>query len=286
MNQAYNRKAVRKKIKQQAKKSLHKDLWGNIGLMVPWMIIMYIIFIYSYLTEGQKETAGQSLFAALFSLIFAIITAYTIYVAEYQALKQMRNETTSAKPIDSWFKTYFSKKWQKTIWLSIWMTFLFLVGWALLVGIGEIGIEASGLAMLLSLVINSSIPTILIVIFMISFIMFILFGIIYIMKQYKYIFIPFISLDNSSMKGFKLVAKSRDLTKGHRWEIFVMHLSFFWWFLLIVITLGLASCYVMPYIYLTLAGYYDLINKDVQATEITHKPEPIQAVILQPHSTY
>lgn len=42
----------------------------------------------------------------------------------------------------------------------------------------------------------------------------------------------------------------------------------------------------MPYIYLTLAGYYDLINKDVQAAEITHKPEPIQAVILQPHSTY
>lgn len=293
MDQTYDRKAIRKKIKRHAKDVLHRDLWGNVGLIAPWMIVIYIIFIYSYattsVTTGQNETStGQTLFEALFSIVFAIITAYTIYVAEYQSLKQMRDDTVTAKPVESWFKTYFTKKWQKTIWLSIWMTFLFLVGWALLISLGRLGIGLSSITMTLYALSSISIPTFLVVAFIISFIVFIVFGIIYLMKQYKYIFIPFVGLDNPSTKGFKLVAKSRELMKGHRWELFVMHLSFFWWFLLIGVTLGLASFYVMPYIYLTLAGYYDTIN-DMQKkkeAEIIAEPAPIKAVVLQPNSTY
>lgn len=293
MDQTYDRKAIRKKIKRHAKDVLHRDLWGNVGLIAPWMIVIYIIFIYSYattdITAGQSETPiGQGLFEALFSLIFAIITAYTIYVAEYQSLKQMRDETTTAKPVESWFKTYLTKKWQKTIWLSIWMTFLFLIGWALLISFGHLGIGLSSITMTLYALSNISIPTFLVVSFIVSFIVFAVFGIIYLMKQYKYIFIPFVGLDNPSTKGFKLVAKSRELMKGHRWELFVMHLSFFWWFLLIGVTLGLASFYVMPYIYLTLAGYYDTIN-DMQKkkeAEVIAEPAPIKAVVLQPNSTY
>lgn len=293
MDQTYDRKAIRKKIKRHAKDVLHRDLWGNVGLIAPWMIVIYIIFIYSYattsVTTGQNETStGQTLFEALFSIVFAIITAYTIYVAEYQSLKQMRDDTVTAKPVESWFKTYFTKKWQKTIWLSIWMTFLFLVGWALLISLGRLGIGLSSITMTLYALSSISIPTFLVVAFIISFIVFIVFGIIYLMKQYKYIFIPFVGLDNPSTKGFKLVAKSRELMKGHRWELFVMHLSFFWWFLLIGVTLGLASFYVMPYIYLTLAGYYDTIN-DMQKkkeAEVIAEPAPIKAVVLQPNSTY
>ncbi|SCB75749.1 DUF975 family protein [Weissella bombi] len=293
MDQTYDRKAIRKKIKRHAKDVLHRDLWGNVGLIAPWMIVIYIIFIYSYattsVTTGQNETStGQALFEALFSLIFAIITAYTIYVAEYQSLKQMRDETTTAKPVESWFKTYLTKKWQKTIWLSIWMTFLFLIGWALLISFGHLGVGLSSITMTLYALSNISIPTFLVVSFIISFIVFAVFVIIYLMKQYKYIFIPFVGLDDPSTKGFKLVAKSRELMKGHRWELFVMHLSFFWWFLLIGVTLGLASFYVMPYIYLTLAGYYDTIN-DIQKkkeAKVTEQPAPIKAVVLQPNSTY
>lgn len=293
MDQTYNRKTIRKKIKRQAKDVLHRDLWGNVGLIAPWMIVIYIIFIYSYvttsITTGQNETpTGQAVFEVLFSFVFAIITAYTIYVAEYQSLKQMRDETTTAKPVESWFKTYFTKKWQKTIWLSIWMTFLFLVGWALLIIFGRTGIGLSSITMTLYALNNISIPTFLVVAFIISFIVFVVFGIIYLMKQYKYIFIPFVGLDSPSTKGFKLVAKSRELMKGHRWELFVMHLSFFWWILLIGVTLGLASFYVMPYIYLTLAGYYDVINNTQKnkATEVTDKQGPIKAIVLQPNSTY
>lgn len=168
------------------------------------------------------------------------------------------------------------------------MTFLFLVGWALLISFGRTGIGLSSITMTLYALNNISIPTFLVVAFIISFIVFVVFGIIYLMKQYKYIFIPFVGLDSPSTKGFKLVAKSRELMKGHRWELFVMHLSFFWWILLIGVTLGLASFYVMPYIYLTLAGYYDVINNTQKnkATEVTDKQGPIKAIVLQPNSTY
>lgn len=44
----------------------------------------------------------------------------------------------------------------------------------------------------------------------------------------------------------------------------------------------------MPYIYLTLAGYYDVINNTQKnkATEVTDKQGPIKAIVLQPNSTY
>lgn len=43
---------------------------------------------------------------------------------------------------------------------------------------------------------------------------------------------------------------------GHKWEFFVLLLSFLGWWLLEMITFGLASIWVIPYRTMTLANFY------------------------------
>ena len=50
--------------------------------------------------------------------------------------------------------------------------------------------------------------------------------------------------------------ESMELMEGHKWEYFVLGLSFIPWYLLCIATLGIASIYVSPYIQTTLAEYH------------------------------
>ncbi|MCK8624570.1 DUF975 family protein [Apilactobacillus xinyiensis] len=57
------------------------------------------------------------------------------------------------------------------------------------------------------------------------------------------------------------ITKSRQLMDGHKWEFFVLQLSFIGWHLLVIVTFGLAALYVTPYYNLTMANFYDsLLN--------------------------
>ncbi|MDK7085602.1 DUF975 family protein, partial [Gardnerella leopoldii] len=58
--------------------------------------------------------------------------------------------------------------------------------------------------------------------------------------------------------------QSRQLMDGYKWELFVLILSFFGWWLLELITFGLAAIWVMPYRTMTFANFY-LKLKDKQA---------------------
>ena len=55
--------------------------------------------------------------------------------------------------------------------------------------------------------------------------------------------------------------KSMELMEGHKMELFVLNLSFFPWYLLVLLTFGLASIYVAPYTRTTLALFYKSISK-------------------------
>lgn len=52
------------------------------------------------------------------------------------------------------------------------------------------------------------------------------------------------------------ISKSRALMNGHKWEYFLLQLSFIGWGLLIMVTFGIAAIWVQPYYHLTMANYY------------------------------
>lgn len=63
-------------------------------------------------------------------------------------------------------------------------------------------------------------------------------------------------LKNDPIKYTEAVTLSRELMVGHKWEFFVFQLSFIGYWLLTIVTFGVAGIWVIPYYRLSTANYY------------------------------
>ena len=168
------------------------------------------------------------------------------------------------------------------------MVFLYLIGWAVLQYIGYMLTVGGIFVVFLDSISNNTMPEtymgVAFILIAIGLIIYFIFTVIYVMKSYKYILVPYVGYDDPSRAGFQLILHSRKLMTGHRWELFVTQLSFFWWILLTIVTFGLASFYTVPYMTLTIAGYFDVLQAQIQKQDITNNTheQVIKPIILQP----
>ncbi|MBQ3029818.1 MAG: DUF975 family protein [Agathobacter sp.] len=82
-----------------------------------------------------------------------------------------------------------------------------------------------------------------------------------IVKSYEYFMVPYLLIENPSLSKQEVFAMSKQMMKGQKWRVFVLHLSFFGWDLLSVFTLGaLNTFYVTPYRNLTFAAVFEELN--------------------------
>ncbi len=78
-----------------------------------------------------------------------------------------------------------------------------------------------------------------------------------IVKSYSYHLVPYLLAENPSMKTLDAITLSRKLMNGHKWECFVLELSFLGWDLLGALTLGLSNIlFNTPYKMAVLGEYY------------------------------
>lgn len=89
------------------------------------------------------------------------------------------------------------------------------------------------------------------------------------LSQTTYIFI-----DDPKKPTFQIMRESYELMKNRMGEYFVLMLSFIGWFLLVIVTLGLAAFYVGPYANLTYAAYYQRIAERKTSSVDTKYYEP------------
>lgn len=82
-----------------------------------------------------------------------------------------------------------------------------------------------------------------------------------IIKIFSYSMAPYILADNPELTANEALTKSKEMMDGHKFDLFVLQLSFFWWYILSGITLGIASIYVLPYISATTANFYNSIKE-------------------------
>ena len=83
-----------------------------------------------------------------------------------------------------------------------------------------------------------------------------------IIKSISYSQMFYLMIDDPKLEAGDAQKKSMALMRGHKLEYFLLQLSFFPWFLLIIITFGLAAIYVDPYIQASYAAFYDkLVGK-------------------------
>lgn len=58
------------------------------------------------------------------------------------------------------------------------------------------------------------------------------------------------------------ITRSRQLMVGHKWQLFVLQLSFIGWAILSGITMGIGQLWLVPYTYGTFANYYDNLTQN------------------------
>lgn len=82
-----------------------------------------------------------------------------------------------------------------------------------------------------------------------------------IIKMYEYYFVPYILADEPTVSYKEAFARSREMTAGHKMDIFMMQLSFLGWDLLGALTCGiLTALYVAPYKRLAFAEMYEELS--------------------------
>lgn len=91
-----------------------------------------------------------------------------------------------------------------------------------------------------------------------------------IIKTISYSMSMYILAENKGKSALECINESKQITNGHKMDLFVLELSFIGWGLLCVITLGIAGIWVMPYMSATYVNaYYSLKPPVVEAA-----PEP------------
>lgn len=79
-----------------------------------------------------------------------------------------------------------------------------------------------------------------------------------IVMSYAYAMVPYILAEDNDIQPMDAIRMSKDMMKGHKWELFVLDLSFIGWAILSVLTLGILNIfYVGPYYYSTHAAFYE-----------------------------
>ena len=91
---------------------------------------------------------------------------------------------------------------------------------------------------------------------------------------YRYSFALYNLLDDPSMSVTQAMFLSGRQTRGHKWSLFMLDLSFIGWDLLTPLTAGLLSIYVKPFKTQTWIGYYRAVSGKKPETDENPPEEP------------
>jgi len=99
-------------------------------------------------------------------------------------------------------------------------------------------------------------------------------------KSYAYSMVPFILGDNPNIGMKRAVELSNRMTRGNKWRVFVLDLSFIGWYLLGVIALFIGVLFVLPYYYSTKAELYLVLRQQALYDGLTSESELNMAEIV------
>ena len=100
-----------------------------------------------------------------------------------------------------------------------------------------------------------------------------------IIKSYAYRMVPYILADNPNIGVQEAIALSNEMTRGHKFDMFVLDLSFIGWYILGALALGIGVLFVMPYENATNAELYLVLRKDALENNLCSR----EALLLNEH---
>ena len=90
-----------------------------------------------------------------------------------------------------------------------------------------------------------------------------------IVKSYSYALSYYVKIDNQELSATDCINKSRELMKGHKWDLFVLDLSFIGWYIVGCLCLGVGVLWVSAYHETARAEFYRSLVEDVDAVKIS-----------------
>lgn len=97
-----------------------------------------------------------------------------------------------------------------------------------------------------------------------------------IIAAYSYSMAPFILAENSNMTAKEAIAASKELMKGHKWQLFCLDMSFIGWHILCGLTAGIGYVVLNPYTNAARATFYrQLCPKQIESEPIIPTAEPV-----------
>jgi uncharacterized membrane protein len=82
-----------------------------------------------------------------------------------------------------------------------------------------------------------------------------------VIKAFSYSMAFFIMNDNPGISPLEAIKQSRLMMKGYKWKLFTLYVSFTGWCLLGIASLFIGFFWITPYMYLSVANFYENLKK-------------------------
>lgn len=83
-----------------------------------------------------------------------------------------------------------------------------------------------------------------------------------IIKSYAYSMSGFILAENPEMTAKEAMQVSEEMMAGNKWRLFCLQFSFIGWQILCILSLGIGSLWLTPYMNVATAAFYDEISRE------------------------
>lgn len=77
----------------------------------------------------------------------------------------------------------------------------------------------------------------------------------------------FVAKDHPELSAYDCIVYSKKMMKGHKASLFMLWLSFIGWALLCILTFGIGYLWLIPYIYVSQARFYDDVKREYEQPE-------------------
>ena len=84
-----------------------------------------------------------------------------------------------------------------------------------------------------------------------------------IIASYSYAMTDYILAENPELTAKEAIERSKDMMEGNRWRLFCLEISFIGWGILSLLTLGIGSLWLTPYMEASMAAFY----REISGTE-------------------
>ena len=84
-----------------------------------------------------------------------------------------------------------------------------------------------------------------------------------IMAAYSYSMVYYVLVDNPQMTAMEALNRSKKIMRGYRWKFFCLMFRFIGWALLCILTCGIGFLWLIPYVEVAMANFYDSVKSRV-----------------------